>query len=174
MKKRTKWLHNLTRINVNKTVYSNYWEMEDSEKNHLSFIPEFRDEARLNFYVNNCLVSSWRLAEVPHTGRLSCGGKVFGADGQHDITYFAIGSDGKRYRHLYIDTETKKVGSRRDHFGKFNRNMYPIHDKDRSFHDQCARLNKKLHSRETKFEQTYERLKKKYVAKWTEDDFNKS
>jgi hypothetical protein len=111
-----KFLKNLIPVNINRLVLvTDYYEVQ-LESGLLSLQPERFPNAR--YYV--CLFKNrirqpiqWELSSIPHRGVLRHGGHI---PYHHDERYFVIGTDGKRYAHLFIDPDRERIGVRTDFF----------------------------------------------------------
>jgi hypothetical protein len=104
-------LEDLTRIDVKLVIHDQTKTIIDPSGNKIHFFDEMvGKEYRLVTYINeNRTGMSWRIEEVPIAGRI-----------KNDIPYdrnrhyYIRGSNGHKYRHLYIDTKRRKIGTRHE------------------------------------------------------------
>src|SRR5262249_7235393 len=115
-KKRRKYLKDLIAVNINRLVLvDGYFELQIGDI-HLSLAPERHPNGRyyVTLFVNHLRQpKTWALSARPHVGRLKNGATIPYA---HDEVYYCIGSDGRRYRHLFIDPEHCRIGVRTDFY----------------------------------------------------------
>src|SRR5262245_54331606 len=96
---------------------------------------------------------------MPHRGRLQRGGSI---PYRNDEVYFVLGPEGHRFRHLFIDPEDMRVGTRLDFFPRHWR-AYPrgkAKQENKNFHDQCREMEKELFQEWDGFSRDYEARKK--------------
>jgi hypothetical protein len=142
-KKRRKYLKDLIAVDINKLVlYDGSFEYQ-FDGNTLSLVPEnYGKRCFLVVFVNNQRQPMQRdLYERPHVGRLRNGGRV---PYHNEYTYYVIGSDGRRYRHLFLDAESNRLGVRTDFYPDHNRAYPRKGSKDEDFRSQCKRMEKEL------------------------------
>jgi len=144
MKKQRKYLHNLISVNINRIVnYDGSFEFH-FDGNTLSLVPEnVGKQCFLSVFVNGIRQQmQWALSSQPHVGKLRNGATI---GYRFDEKWFVVGGDGRRYTHLYLCPETKRIGTRRDWFppqGTWN--AYDRRRKDMSLHDQAKALEREL------------------------------
>jgi len=102
----------LIKISVHALVTNKSWAnnlIVDREGNRLEFVDQMvGDEQRLVLYINGHKSTlSFVVVDLPIRGRL----KNNQIPWDQNRTYYLL-ENGKRYRHLYIDPLTKKIGSR--------------------------------------------------------------
>src|SRR5262249_389016 len=115
MTKPRKYLHNLIPININRLVnYDGSFEYQFDGKT-LSLVPEtYGKQCFLVVFIEGIRQPMlWELSARPHRGRLA-NGAVIGY--RYDEVFYVIGGDGRRYASLYLDPETRRIGTRRDWF----------------------------------------------------------
>src|SRR5215471_1645156 len=116
MKKQRKYLHNLVSVNINRLVnHDGSFELQIGSHT-LSLVPEtFAKQGFIALFIDNIRQPmQWTLSEMRHGGVLRNGGKV---PYHKETRFFVMGSDGRRYAHLFVDVEDFKIGTRRDFFG---------------------------------------------------------
>ena len=161
MKKQRKYLKDLIPVNINKLVLeTGYFELQ-LESGLLSLSPERHPNGR--YYV--CLFKdnlrqpiTWEIASQPHTGRLQHGGHI---PYRCDEKYFVVGSDGRRYAHLFIDPEEQRIGVRTDFFPKPWQGYPRRGSKDEDFRSQAKRQYEELFGEKDEFLRDYKRLLKR-------------
>jgi len=117
MKKQRKYLKDLIAININKLVlYDGSFEYQ-FDGNTLSLVPgKYGKRCFLAVFINGIRQQmSWDLYERPHRGTLKNSQIPYNRD-----TVFYVVSGGRRFRHLFIDPETKRIGTRVDFFADHN------------------------------------------------------
>lgn len=135
MTKPRKYLHNLIPISISRLVnYDGSFEYQFDGKT-LSMVPESHGKrCLLSVFINNIRQPmQWELFAREHKGRLA-NGTVIGY--RYDQVYYIIGGDGRRYAYLYLCPETRRIGTRRDHFPPSGTwNAYPRRKEDKSFRE---------------------------------------
>ena len=107
-------LDTLLKIDVDQLVSGNgYWEQKIQHRSILLAC----HQGFLIFYLDGEPVKQWKLSSQPHHGRLRNGGSI---PWECDAIYFVVGADGKRYRHLWLDIETLRVGTRKELGARYN------------------------------------------------------
>jgi len=145
MKKQRKYLKDLIPININELVLATgYFEIQiggillslapERYPNGRYYVTVFRNHIRQPM--------SWELSARPHVGRLKNGGHI---PYRNDEVYYVV-SGGRRYRHLFIDSETMMVGTRTDffphHWQAYARGK--AKEKKMSFKEQCRAMEEEL------------------------------
>src|SRR5262249_465384 len=165
MTKQRKFLKDLIPVNINELVLATgYFELQIGGI-HLSLAPERAPNGR--YYVTlfrNHLrqPETWELSARPHVGRLQRGGHI---PYRNDEVYYGV-SGGRRYRHLFIDSETMMIGTRTDFFPRVN-DAYPrgrAREASKSFQEQCRAMERELFppARDElyRWDQEYKRMRK--------------
>src|SRR5262245_32301902 len=120
MKKQRKYLKDLIPININSLfLETGYYELQIGDI-HLSLAPERHPSGKyyVTLFRNNIRQPmQWELSARPHVGRLKNGAQI---PYSHDEVFYAVGTDGRRYRHLFIDGEHCRIGVRTDFFANNN------------------------------------------------------
>jgi len=159
MKKKRKYLHNLVSVDINRLVnHDGSFELQIGS--HTVFlVPEtFGKQAFIAMFIDHCRQPmSWPLSEMRHEGVLRNGGRI---PYHKETRFFVLGSDGRRYAHLFIDEENYKIGTRRDFFGN-DWNAYPRRRQDMSLHDQAIALERELFETKEPFMREHERRLKR-------------
>lgn len=149
-------MKDLLPVNINELVLATgYFEVEIGGV-PLSLAPERHPNGRyyVTLFVNHLRQpKTWELSARPHNGHLRQGGYVPYAN---DETYYVIGTDGKRYRHLFIDPEHCRIGVRTDFF-PHHWQAYPRRQNEKSLHDQAKALEKELFETTDEFTREYEK-----------------
>lgn len=160
-----KYLSDLIRVNVHQTV-NEIGSWERSLNGYLiSLIPEqFNGNHTLQLFVNRMRQPKcWQLSSQPHKGWLQRNGYI---PKDHNEIWYVVGSDGKRYRFLFIDGT--HIGTRFEHF-KNHRQMYRQKDVkiDGGLHDQAKIMEKELFkpSKTDEWEQFHRETELRYRLK---------
>src|SRR5262249_40270719 len=143
----------LIRININDLVNkTGYWEAL-VDKYHISLIPQ---KHVLALFVNHIRTDkTWPLSSKLHWGYLRQGNRVELYEG-NDVWY-VHGSDGARYRDLYIHPQTHQIGTRREMNIAYRRKRVPC------FREEAKKLELELfRPRDDEWMAEYERRKKQY------------
>jgi hypothetical protein len=159
MKKRRKYLKDLIPVNINELVLATgYYELQIGDK-LLSLAPDRCPDGSyvISLFVNHLRQPKvWELSARPHVGRLQRGGHI---PYRNDEVYYVV-SGGRRYRHLFIDSENMMIGTRSDFFRDHNR-AYPrgrARKENMSFKEQCRSMERELFPAE-----------RDELARWNED-----
>jgi len=108
------YLDTLLKLDIHKIVSTHGdWQQEIQ---HRSVLLDCH-QGFLIFYLDGEPVKQWKLSSQPHDGRLRNGGSI---PWQCDEIYFVVGSDRKRYRHLWLDPETLAIGTRMELGARYN------------------------------------------------------
>ena len=83
----------------------------------------------------------WDLYERRHAGRLK--NAVIGH--RYDVVYYVV-SGGRRFRHLFIDPETNRLGVRTDFYPDHNRAYVrgKVREAEKSFREQAREMEREL------------------------------
>jgi hypothetical protein len=124
------------------------------ERNLVSLqVDTFPRKSLISLFVNHLRQQKcWDLYEHPHRGNLRNGGKI---PYRNDVIYFAIGSNGRKYAHLYI-TPTGMVGTRDELGLVYGRGEH------RDMSKQVLEMKTLLFGREESFEAFHKRKKASY------------
>src|SRR5262245_8587159 len=146
MKKKRRYLKDLIPVNINSLVLeTGYFELQIGDK-LLSLAPDRCPDGSyvISLFLNHLRQpKTWLLSARPHVGRLNNGAQI---PYSHDEAYYCIGSDGRRYRHLFIDPEHCRIGVRTDFFPDHNR-AYPrgkARQASKTFREQCRAMEREL------------------------------
>ena len=161
MTKPRKYLHNLIPISINRLVnYDGSFEYQ-FDGNTLSLVPESHGKrCFLSVFINGIRQPmKWTLSSQPHKGKLR-NGAIIGH--RYEEKYFVVGGDGRRYAHLYLCPETRRIATRRDWFppqGTWN--AYARRKEDMSLHDQAKALARELFETKDPFMREHEKREKR-------------
>jgi len=167
MKKRRRYLKDLIAIDINRLVLeTGYFEIQIGDI-LLSLAPE-RCPGKgyiVSLFTNHLRQHKfWELSAKPHNGRLRNGGSI---PYRSDETFYVIGSDGRRYRHLFIDPEEMRIGVRSDFYphhwqayprGKAKENGVPTKD-------AIEKINRELFGLDEFTEDYQKRLRTSYLPR---------
>jgi hypothetical protein len=156
-----KYLSDLISIDVHKLVNEAGECSRQIGEYQVSLIPEiFGARHFLLLFVNNQRQNKfWELSSQPHNGWLRRNGFI---PHHHDQIWFVVGSNGKRYRYLFIDPETTNIGTRDDHFPGGVHRQYRRKKDGGSFQDQCRAMEKQLFGNRDEFAAFHEKTVKRY------------
>ena len=143
MKKQRRYLRDLIPININRLVlYDGSFEYQ-VDGNTLSLVPEsYGKRCFLSVFINNQRQPmQWDLYERRHAGRLK--NAVIGH--RYDVVYYVV-SGGRRFRHLFIDPETNRLGVRTDFYPDHNRAYVrgKVREAEKSFREQAREMEREL------------------------------
>jgi len=166
MKNQRKYLKDLLAVNVNELVLeTGYYEITIGDK-LLSLAPDRCPDGSyvISLFVNHLRQPmSWELSARPHTGRLRHGGHI---PYRNDEVYYVV-SGGRRFRHLFIDSETMTIGTRTDFF-PHHWQAYPrgkAKEANKTFREQAREMEKELfppaRDELARWDQDYKRMRKK-------------
>jgi hypothetical protein len=164
MTKPRKYLRDLIPININRLVlYDGSFEYH-FDGNTLSLVPEsFGKRCFLAVFINGIRQQmSWDLYERRHAGRLK--NAVIGH--RYDVVYYVV-SGGRRFRHLFLCSETNRLGTRVDFFPDHNRayERGKARDESKTFREQCKEMEELLfpEARDeiARWDEDYKRIRKR-------------
>jgi len=138
-----KYLCDLIKIDIHQLVNEvGSWERR-TRGFDIALVPEtFGEECNLVLFLNGQRQPmQWRLSSKPHRGWLQRGGFI---PPHNDEVWFVVGSNGKRYRFLFIDPDTTAIGTRDDHFPGGVHRQYRRKKDGSTFQDQCRAMEKQL------------------------------
>ena len=163
MEKKRRYLKDLIPVNINSLVLATgYYELQIGDK-LLSLAPDRCPDGSyvISLFVNHLRQQKvWELSARPHVGRL----KYSQIPYSHDEVFYVVGTDGRRYRHLFIDAEHCRIGVRTDFFAN-NNATYRELKSGRLSRTQIKEMGEQLFGKDRdelyRLEQDFKRLRKK-------------